>query len=43
MDILRVPSQSREFDPEYLTNGLLLQTAKLFKVLVENLKLKSII
>ncbi|CAD8043665.1 unnamed protein product [Paramecium primaurelia] len=41
MDILRVPSQSREFDPEYLTNGLLLQTAKLFQVLVENLKLKN--
>lgn len=31
MDILRIPSMSREFDNEYLTNGLLLKTAESFE------------
>ncbi|KAM3130754.1 hypothetical protein pb186bvf_017168 [Paramecium bursaria] len=30
VDILTIPSQSRAFDPEYLTNGLLHQTALAF-------------
>lgn len=31
MDILRIPSMSREFDSQYLTNGLLLNTAESFE------------
>ena len=42
MDILRIPSMSREFDSEYLTNGLLMKTAQYFEKYIRDTNLKSI-
>ncbi|CAD8184292.1 unnamed protein product [Paramecium octaurelia] len=41
MDILRIPSMSREFDQEYLSNGLLLKTAESFEKYIRNANLKN--
>ncbi|CAD8206663.1 unnamed protein product [Paramecium pentaurelia] len=41
MDILRIPSMSREFDNEYLTNGLLLKTAQSFEQYIRQANLKN--
>jgi hypothetical protein len=38
---LEIPSQSRSFDPEYLTNGLLLSTANLLKDWIEAQKVEG--
>lgn len=33
---MRIPSMSREFDTEYLTNGLLLKRAEYFRDIIKD-------
>lgn len=33
---MRIPSMSREFDTEYITNGLLLKTAESFRDFIKD-------
>ncbi|CAD8049818.1 unnamed protein product [Paramecium sonneborni] len=42
IEILKIPSQSRMFDPEYLTNGLLLRTAQEFRDYILGANLKNV-
>lgn len=37
LELLRIPSQSKSFDPEYLTNGYLNKTAELFRDYISSL------